>query len=88
MCAHKPISSRETAPRRRPSFARFWIIAAGIRSSPLYALAQLGFGRASALNSDNSASRKAYQDFFDAWKDADASIPILSEARREYEKLK
>jgi predicted Zn-dependent protease len=56
--------------------------------SPLYALSQLGFGRASVLNGDPPAARKAYQDFFDAWKDADASIPLLSEARKEYEKLK
>ena len=56
--------------------------------SPLYPLAQLGFGRASALSSDNAAARKAYQDFFEVWKDADASIPLLAEARREYEKLK
>ncbi|HKP35467.1 MAG TPA: protein kinase [Pyrinomonadaceae bacterium] len=56
--------------------------------SPLYSLAQLGFGRASALNAESAKARKAYQDFFDAWKEADASIPILAEARQEYEKLK
>lgn len=56
--------------------------------SPLYSLAQLGFGRASALNGDNPRARKAYQDFFETWKAADASIPMLSEARKEYEKLK
>jgi hypothetical protein len=30
----------------------------------------------------------SYQDFFALWKDADADIPILLEAKREYEKLK
>jgi serine/threonine protein kinase/tetratricopeptide (TPR) repeat protein len=56
--------------------------------SPIYSLAQLGFARASALNGDNSAARKAYQDFFAAWKDADASLVFLAEARQEYDKLK
>jgi hypothetical protein len=44
--------------------------------------------RAAALSGDTAKSRKAYQDFFALWKDADADIPILQEARREYEKLK
>lgn len=33
-------------------------------------------------------SRKAYQDFFALWKDADADLPALIEARKEYERLK
>jgi eukaryotic-like serine/threonine-protein kinase len=56
--------------------------------SPLYSLAHLGLGRASALNNDLVTARKAYQDFFEAWKNADATLPILTEASREYEKLK
>jgi hypothetical protein len=32
-------------------------------------------------------ARKAYQDFLALWKDADPDIPILQQARREYEKL-
>ena len=32
-------------------------------------------------------ARKAYQDFFALWKDADADIPILKEAKAEYAKL-
>jgi hypothetical protein len=31
--------------------------------------------------------RAAYQDFFALWKDADAGIPLLAEARMEYHKL-
>lgn len=34
---------------------------------------------------DTAQSRKAYQDFFALWKDADAELPILSAARKEYE---
>ena len=36
---------------------------------------------------DNTAARKAYQDFFNAWKNADPDVPVLKEARAEYAKL-
>jgi serine/threonine protein kinase len=51
------------------------------------ALAHLGLARAYALSSDAVRSRKAYEDFFALWKDADPEIPILKEAKAEYEKL-
>jgi tetratricopeptide (TPR) repeat protein len=56
--------------------------------SPVYPLAQLGLGRAAALIGDTGKARKAYQDFFTLWKDADPDIPILIEAKREYETLR
>ena len=52
-----------------------------------FPLAHLGFARAAALAGDTPKSRKAYQDFFALWKDADPDIPVLLEAKREYEKL-
>ncbi len=55
--------------------------------NPLYPLAYLGLARAAALTGDTARSRKAYEDFFALWKDADPDIPIQQEARREYEKL-
>ena len=54
----------------------------------LYPLAHLGLARAAALAGDTAKSRKAYEDFFALWNDADADIPILIEAKKEYEKLK
>ena len=33
-------------------------------------------------------ARKAYQDFFELWKNADATVPFVAEARQEYDKLK
>jgi predicted Zn-dependent protease len=57
-------------------------------SSPFYPLAHVGLARAAALAGDTTKARRAYQDFFALWKDADADIPILQLARREYEKLK
>src|SRR5262249_35182498 len=39
--------------------------------SMLYPLAQLGLARAAVLQGDTVKARKAYQDFFALWKDAD-----------------
>ncbi len=54
----------------------------------LGALAHLQLGRARALSGDKESARKAYQDFFALWKNADPDIPILKQAKAEYEKLK
>ncbi|HLB92202.1 MAG TPA: hypothetical protein VJK27_07675, partial [Terriglobales bacterium] len=65
------------------------------------ALAHLGVARANALQAktfkaqgqgaDADAARvralAAYKDFLALWKDADADIPILKEAKAEYAKL-
>ncbi len=51
------------------------------------ALTHLGLARARVLEGNVSAARSAYQDFFALWKDADPDIPILKEAKAEYEKL-
>jgi eukaryotic-like serine/threonine-protein kinase len=56
--------------------------------SPLHALAHLGLARAAVLNGDTAGSRKEYQDFFALWKDADADLPVLVQAKKEYEQLK
>jgi eukaryotic-like serine/threonine-protein kinase len=50
-------------------------------------LAHLGLGRAYALAGDDAQAKTAYQDFFALWKDADPDIPILKQAKEEYEKL-
>ncbi len=50
-------------------------------------LAQLGLARAYAAQGDREESRKAYDDFFTTWKDADPDIPILRQAKAEYKKL-
>jgi serine/threonine protein kinase/tetratricopeptide (TPR) repeat protein len=57
-------------------------------TSPLYALARLGVGRAYALQGDIAKARAAYQDFFALWKDADPDVPVLKVAKAEYDKLK
>jgi eukaryotic-like serine/threonine-protein kinase len=57
-------------------------------ASPIRPLAHLGLARAAALTGDIARSRRAYQDFFALWREADADIPILQEARQEYERLR
>ena len=52
-----------------------------------YNLSHLGLGRAYALQGNTSAAKAAYQDFFAAWKDADPNLPVLKQAKAEYEKL-
>jgi eukaryotic-like serine/threonine-protein kinase len=56
--------------------------------SPLFPLARLGSARALAVQREAANARVAYQDFFATWKDADPDIPILQQAKAEYEKLK
>ena len=57
-------------------------------TSQLYFLARLGLGRAYVLQGDTAKAKVAYQDFLAAWKDADPDLPILKEAKAEYERLK
>jgi serine/threonine protein kinase/tetratricopeptide (TPR) repeat protein len=54
---------------------------------PWGALARLGLARAYAFEGDTAKARAAYRDFLTLWKDADAGIPILKEAKAEYAKL-
>ncbi len=56
--------------------------------STLWPLAHLTLARASAMQGDVAQARKSYQDFFTLWKDADQDIPVLIEAKREFEKVK
>jgi serine/threonine protein kinase/tetratricopeptide (TPR) repeat protein len=57
-------------------------------TAPECSLSHLGLGRARAISGDKAGARTAYQDFFVLWKDADTDVPILKEAKAEYEKLK
>jgi eukaryotic-like serine/threonine-protein kinase len=51
------------------------------------ALAHLGLARAYALSGDKGKARTAYQDFLALWKDADAGVPVLQQAKAEYAKV-
>jgi len=52
-----------------------------------YALSYLGMGRAYAMAGDKPAAKKAYDVFFAEWKNADADLPVIAEAKKEYAQL-
>ena len=56
-------------------------------NEPIGPLARLGLARARALSGDVAKARTSYDDFFKLWKDADAQIPVLIQAKAEYSKL-
>jgi tetratricopeptide (TPR) repeat protein len=57
-------------------------------TSLLYPMAHLGLARSYALQNHHTESRDEYEKFFAAWKDADADIPVLKQARLEYARLR
>jgi eukaryotic-like serine/threonine-protein kinase len=52
-----------------------------------YALSYLGLGRAYAMAGNKPDAKKAYDVFFSEWKNADADLPVIAEAKREYAQL-
>jgi eukaryotic-like serine/threonine-protein kinase len=54
---------------------------------PFYAQAQLGLARAYAMGGDKVNAKKAYEAFFTTWKNADADLPMLVAAKKEYAAL-
>ena len=54
---------------------------------PFYAQAQLGLARAYAMSGDKANAKKAYEAFFVTWKNADADLPMLIAAKKEYAAL-
>ena len=58
-----------------------------VGNEPIGALAHLGLGRAYALSGDTVKAKTAYQDFLALWKNADADVPLLTQAKAEYAKL-
>lgn len=53
----------------------------------LLPLAHLSLARTLARAGDTAGSRRAYEGFFERWRHADPDLPLLLEARREYELL-
>jgi serine/threonine protein kinase/tetratricopeptide (TPR) repeat protein len=54
---------------------------------PVVVVSRLQLGRALVMAGDQTNAKSAYQDFLTLWKDADADIPILRQAKAEYAKL-
>jgi eukaryotic-like serine/threonine-protein kinase len=58
-----------------------------VRNSPWGALSRLGLARAYAMQSDSRGSRIPFEEFLTLWKNAEADIPVLRQARAEYASL-
>jgi hypothetical protein len=58
-----------------------------VLADPIGALAHLQLGRSYAVSGNMPKAKSAYQDFLNLWKDADADVPVLKQARAEYAKL-
>jgi outer membrane protein assembly factor BamD (BamD/ComL family) len=56
-------------------------------TAPFYAQAQLGLARAYAMGGNKADAKKAYDVFFTTWKNADADLPKLLAAKKEYAAL-
>jgi len=54
----------------------------------VWASAYVGLARACTMAGDSVRARKAYEDFFALWRDADADAPLLVQARKEYAALR
>jgi eukaryotic-like serine/threonine-protein kinase len=67
-------------------------------NEPIGALAHLSIARAYAIQAEAATetnrgellakARSAYEDFFNLWKQADPNIPLLTQARAEYDRVK
>ena len=47
----------------------------------------MGLARAYSMGGDKADAKKAYEAFFLTWKDADADLPMLVAAKKEYAAL-
>jgi serine/threonine protein kinase/tetratricopeptide (TPR) repeat protein len=68
-------------------FSKFAKYPGMAKNCPLGALAVLQLARAQVMSGETKAARKTYQDFLALWNNADKDVPILQEARKEYQKL-
>jgi DNA-binding winged helix-turn-helix (wHTH) protein/Tfp pilus assembly protein PilF len=59
-----------------------------VLADPAGAIAQWRLGKALALSGDRAKARSMYLSFLTSWKDADADVPILKQAKTEYDLLR
>jgi hypothetical protein len=58
-----------------------------VLADPLGVMARLQLGRMFARSDNTTKAKVAYQDVLTIWKDADADLPVINQARAEYTKL-
>jgi eukaryotic-like serine/threonine-protein kinase len=79
--------TQKNGPAAAAEFQKFLDHPGVIQNFLLGSLAHLQLARAYVVSGDTAKAKAAYQDFLTLWKDADADIPILKEAKAEYAKL-
>ena len=79
--------AQKSGPAAAAEFQKFLDHSGVVQNFLLGSLAHLQLGRAYVISGDTAKAKAAYQDFLTLWKDADADIPILKEAKTEYAKL-
>ncbi len=75
------------AARARDEFQSILAARGADPFSPVVALAPLGIARALAALGEREKSARAYEEFFVAWRNADADLPVLLAAREEHRGL-
>jgi len=68
-------------------FSKFLKYPGVAKNCPFGALAIVQLARAQAMSGEGKESRMTYQDFLALWNNGDPSIPILQQARKEYQRL-
>jgi hypothetical protein len=58
-----------------------------VGADPIGALVHLQLGRTFALAGDKVKAKLAYVELLTIWKDADPDLPILQQAKAEYDRL-
>jgi hypothetical protein len=71
--------------------ARLWDTVIGfgpkLGLTAVHGFARIMLARAYQAAGRSADARKTYEDAFLIWKDADPDMPLLNEARREYQRL-
>ena len=80
----RPISPPIAAPKRPTEFQKILDHRAIVVSDPIGALARSAAGAGAGVVGRHRRPQAAYRDFLALWKDADADIPILKQAKAEY----
>lgn len=75
-------------PRARTAYEKILAHPTIDSGRKLVPLAELGLARTLVRAGDIPASRRAYEQFLARWKSADADLPLLAEARAEYQALR
>ncbi len=81
LAAHRPVEAAA-------EFQRILDHRSIVLVDPMDAMARLQLARALVLSGEAAKAKSTYHDLFVLWKDADTKIPIVTEARAEYAKLR